>query len=83
MPWSAPIARSDHEQKVKRSLFGQKYLSVTLDEAHEFRNVGTKHASALLILSLAKIGLIMTATPLQTSTKVCVAFSFEFKSDVL
>jgi hypothetical protein len=45
-------------------------LTVTIDEAHEFRNPGVKHSAALSILQKAKIRLIMTATPLLTSTKV-------------
>jgi hypothetical protein len=55
---------------VKKTLFGLQYLSVTIDEAHEFRNVGPKHSAALCILELATVRLALTATPLQTSTKV-------------
>jgi hypothetical protein len=78
LPWAKPNPLPGHEAAVKKTLFGQRYLSITLDEAHGFRNIGTKHASALLILSLAKIRLIMTATPLQTSTKVDIFSYFSF-----
>jgi len=55
---------------VNSTLFSQKYLSLVLDEAHEFRNIGAKHSAALAIVGQATLPLIMTATPLLTSTKV-------------
>jgi TATA-binding protein-associated factor len=55
---------------VSKTLYGQKYLTITVDEAHNFRNTGPRHSSILLLLNKAEIRLILTATPLQTSTKV-------------
>jgi superfamily II DNA or RNA helicase len=59
-----------YDSIVRQTLFQLKFLSVIIDEAHEFRNVGPKHSSALEILQNATIRMLMTATPLQTSTKV-------------
>ncbi|RXW12649.1 hypothetical protein EST38_g13204 [Candolleomyces aberdarensis] len=47
----------------------QNYLTVAIDEAQGLRNPGAKHLSALRILEQASVRLILTATPLQTSTK--------------
>jgi len=55
---------------IHETLFGYKYLVMALDEAHIFRNNGAKHAAALALLFLAALRLILTATPLQTSTTV-------------
>jgi len=72
---------------VVSTLFGRKYLTVIVDEGHEFRNVGPKHTAAFSIMTLAAVRLVMTATPLQTSTKVsyvinvCYACSF-FVQDI-
>ncbi|KAG6844072.1 hypothetical protein H0H87_009983 [Tephrocybe sp. NHM501043] len=46
-----------------------EYLSVTLDKAQAFRNIGAKHSSALLVLEKSTLHFILTATPLQTSVK--------------
>jgi len=61
----------EYDSLIKHTLFGIRYLLVVIDEAHEFRNVGPKHSAALTIVGQSKARLIMTATPLQTSTKVC------------
>jgi len=55
---------------INETLFGQQYLSVTLDEGHIFRNVNAKHSAARLIMKQARVRLVLTATPLHTSTKV-------------
>lgn len=70
LPWKKLKKGVMFDQAAKKTLFGLEYLSVTIDEAHEYRNVGPKHLGALAILEKAKIRLIMTATPLKTSTKV-------------
>lgn len=70
LPWRKPTPVIGYDSIVGRTLFGLDFLSVTIDEAHEFRNVGAKHSAALAIVERAKVRLIMTATPLQTSTKV-------------
>jgi hypothetical protein len=51
-------------------LFGQRYLLVTIDEGHLFRNVGPKHWATLVIVERGLLRLIMMATPLHTSMKV-------------
>jgi TATA-binding protein-associated factor len=48
---------------------------VILDEGHEFRNVGPKHMATFTIEGLAAVKLVLTATPLQTSTKVSYIIS--------
>ncbi|TFK62822.1 hypothetical protein BDN72DRAFT_776663 [Pluteus cervinus] len=68
-PWTIPSRLPGYNAKVKSTLFSQKYLVTILDEAHDLRNPGSKHTSALALLKLSKVRLVMTATPLQTSTK--------------
>lgn len=70
-PWSTPNKQPTFDQTVFKTLFGQKYVSVTVDEAHEFRNSGVKHIAALELLKLTVVKLIATATPLLTSNTVC------------
>ncbi|RDB15031.1 Protein CHROMATIN REMODELING 5 [Hypsizygus marmoreus] len=69
LPWQHPSPLFTYSTLVSSTLYGQQYMSVTLDEAHAFRNVGPKHSSALLLLEKSILRFIMTATPLQTSTK--------------
>ena len=70
MPWEMPPTLPGFKDNVKLSLFSQKYLTIVLDEAHEFRNLGPKHTAAFAILQQSAVRLVMTATPLQTSTRV-------------
>ncbi|CAA7271229.1 unnamed protein product [Cyclocybe aegerita] len=67
LPWDNPARLPTFDRDVVRTLFGRLYLSITLDEAHNYRNSGQRHASALTILALACLRLILTATPLQTT----------------
>lgn len=69
LPWDHPKSRVSSEGRQK-TLFDQCYLSMTLDEAQGFRNCGPKHSAARLILEQSIVCLILTATPLQTSTRV-------------
>ena len=72
LPWALPpLLPLVHRADVSKTLFGQNFLSITLDEAHNIRNYGAKHSAALAILDRSVIRLILTATPLQTGTKVC------------
>ncbi|KAJ3963543.1 P-loop containing nucleoside triphosphate hydrolase protein, partial [Lentinula raphanica] len=64
-PWELP----DPRRPTKDTLFGQSYLTVIIDEAHEFRNVGLKYYGGLTIMKKALIKLVLTATPLLTSPK--------------
>ncbi|KAF8054482.1 P-loop containing nucleoside triphosphate hydrolase protein [Lyophyllum atratum] len=64
-PWDMPTAKGS----LTNTLFGQKYLTVTVDEAHHMRNMGRKHTAILRLLEQATIRLAMTATPLHTSSR--------------
>lgn len=65
-PWTLATTSASLEH----TLFGYHYLTVIIDEAHHMRNAGNKHTSALKLLERATVRLIMTATPLHTSSKV-------------
>ncbi|KAF5344038.1 hypothetical protein D9756_011549 [Leucocoprinus leucothites] len=54
---------------LSNTLFGQWFLTITIDEAHHMRNLGIKHSAALCVLERTTIRLIMTATPLHTAPK--------------
>ena len=70
-PWALPpLLPLARRAEVSKTLFAQNFLSITLDEAHNFRNYGAKHSAALAILDLSVIRLILSATPLQTNTTV-------------
>ncbi|KAJ3564157.1 hypothetical protein NP233_g8477 [Leucocoprinus birnbaumii] len=66
-PWKAPPVKPT--QSLKDTIFGQFFLSVIVDEAHQMRNLGNKHTSMLRLLQQAKVSLIMTATPIHTAPK--------------
>jgi hypothetical protein len=70
LPWTLPSRLPYSDKTISKTLYSQSYLSVTVDEAHSFRNNGPRHSSILLLLEKAELRLILTATPLQTSTKV-------------
>jgi TATA-binding protein-associated factor len=70
LPWDHPEPIPGASKNLERTLYNQRYLSVTFDEAQGVRNCGPKHSAALLILEQSVVRLILTATPLQTSTKV-------------
>ncbi len=70
LPWVHPEPLVEDDLIRQKTLYGHRYLSVTFDEAQSTRNCGAKHSAALLILEQAIVRLILTATPLQTSTKV-------------
>lgn len=67
LPWDFPPKMP---QSPNKTLFNHTYYSVTIDEAHLFRNVGPKHFAALALFEHAQLRLVLTATPLHTSTKV-------------
>lgn len=56
----------------KNSLWadGRKFLTVVVDEAHEFRNLTANFYSLLEVTKSAHVPLLLTATPLYTSPKV-------------
>ncbi|RXW12331.1 hypothetical protein EST38_g13525, partial [Candolleomyces aberdarensis] len=68
-PWEYPERVPRYNARLIFTLFNQEYLTVAIDEAQGLRNPGAKHLSALRILEQASVRLILTATPLQTSTK--------------
>ncbi|KAF9455402.1 P-loop containing nucleoside triphosphate hydrolase protein, partial [Collybia nuda] len=69
LPWAEPTPLPTYTKLVGNTLYGRQYLSVTIDEAQAFRNVGTKNSAALMLLRNAVFRQIMTGTPLQTSTR--------------
>ncbi|KAL0575320.1 hypothetical protein V5O48_006649 [Marasmius crinis-equi] len=70
-PWSVPKAM----RGAAGTLYGQRYGVVIFDEAHEYRNDGVKHLSALQLASLADLSMVASGTPLHTSPKDIVALS--------
>jgi hypothetical protein len=70
-PWDLPPTKDpEGSPKLEGSLFGHRYLTVTVDEVHEMRNPGMKHFSALRVFRQGALRLALTATPLLTSPKV-------------
>ncbi|KAF5366181.1 hypothetical protein D9758_005658 [Tetrapyrgos nigripes] len=65
LPWKLPSRKNPPP----KSLFDLQFLTVTVDEAHEFQNLGVKHLAVLAAYAQARIRLALTATPLLTSTK--------------
>lgn len=65
-PWELPTTK----KSLEHTLLGQSYLTAIVDEAHYMRNAGNRHSSALKLLEQATVRIIMTATPLHTSSKV-------------
>jgi hypothetical protein len=76
LPWTDPRVLPTYNALAPKTLYGRSYLSVTIDEAHTFRDIGAKHSSALLILKRSTFRIIMTATPLPTSTKVRIILNW-------
>ncbi|KAF5362322.1 hypothetical protein D9756_002850 [Leucocoprinus leucothites] len=66
-PWDIPPQKP--RGSLSNTLFGQWFLTITIDEAHHMRNLGIKHSAALCVLERTTIRLIMTATPLHTAPK--------------
>ncbi|KAF5345577.1 hypothetical protein D9756_011032 [Leucocoprinus leucothites] len=66
-PWDIPPLKP--KVLLSNTLFGQWFLTVTIDEAHHLRNAGSKHTAALRLLQQATVRIIMTATPLHTAPK--------------
>lgn len=81
LPWAMPQPLPGYTTNIKNTLYSQRYLSITIDEAHAFRNVGPKHLSVLALMNLGTIRFAMTATPLQTSTKVAICIYVSLKRD--
>ncbi|RXW12447.1 hypothetical protein EST38_g13407 [Candolleomyces aberdarensis] len=69
LPWDLPERAPGYAARLPFTIFNQKYLTVVIDEAQGLRNLGAKHSAALRILDQGSVRLILTATPLQTSTK--------------
>lgn len=70
LPFEPAPERLGSETRKKNTLFGRSYLVVVLDEAQSARNYGSKHSAAILLLKLATIRLILTATPVPTRPEV-------------
>ena len=71
LPWEPPERLYGYEETVKLTLYGLEFLTVTWDEAQNIRNMGNRHMGALELFNKSLIQLVLTATPLQTSFKVC------------
>ena len=67
-PWELPARKGLNS--LDNTLFGQAFLSVSVDEVHQMRNAGTKHFGVLRIFQQAVLKLAMTGTPLLTGPKV-------------
>jgi len=76
--WAMPLKHTNYESLVDRTVFRQRYLTVIMDEAQSFRNRGPRHSCALVLMGLSKMRMPMTATPLQTSTKVRLRYDSIF-----
>ncbi|KAG7093167.1 hypothetical protein E1B28_006856 [Marasmius oreades] len=72
-PWDMPELRRGAQ--VPDTIFGTRFLSVAIDEAHEFRKEGVKHLAALRLTQQASLKLILTGTPLHTSHKDIVSLA--------
>ena len=71
LPWALPeLLRNVTPERLKGSLFGQRFLCGIIDEAHFFRNSGLRHTAILTLLDRCILRMPLTATPLLTSTKV-------------
>ena len=64
------VPEATNERNIDQSLFGQRFLSIVVDEAHHMRNSGNKHLAVLRVLQQACVRLVMTATPLHIAAKV-------------
>lgn len=68
LPWELPQQRPNTSPQ--NTLFNQRYLTITFDEAHRYRNIGVRYYASLRLRQQATIVLACTATPLQTAPKV-------------
>lgn len=69
-PWELPPAKI--RSTVQGTVFGQRFLSVTLDEAHTARNLGLNYYASLRVFQQAVVKLALTGTPLLTGPKVTI-----------
>jgi hypothetical protein len=72
-PWELPSPTKG--KNISGTIFDQKFLTVVVDEAHQYRNAGIKHSSILRVLNQASIRLILTATPVHTGIRVLAYIS--------
>lgn len=67
-PWELPARKGLNS--LDNTLFGQHFLSVSVDEIHQMRNAGSKHYGVLCIYKQALVKIGLTGTPLLTGPKV-------------
>ncbi|THU88715.1 hypothetical protein K435DRAFT_305531 [Dendrothele bispora CBS 962.96] len=67
-PWELPDLRKN--ATLEGTIFGQRFLTVNIDEAHEMRNIGVKYYAAMALCQKAQVKIAMTGTPLLTAPKV-------------
>ncbi|KAF5331786.1 hypothetical protein D9758_018091 [Tetrapyrgos nigripes] len=65
-PWELP---KQFVRSLDKTIFGQEFLTVTVDEMHLFRNLGARYYSVLALMQKAYVKLGLTGTPLHTSPK--------------
>jgi hypothetical protein len=74
-PWELPHQK--RRATVEGTIFEQHFLTVTMDEAHNARNLGVNYFAPLRIFQQAVVKLALTGTPLLTGPKVTVFFVVE------
>ncbi|KAF5343804.1 hypothetical protein D9758_016217 [Tetrapyrgos nigripes] len=66
-PWELPARKPGGT--LDGTIFAQEFLSVTVDEIHEMRNVNAKHYSVLALFNRSNVRIGLTGTPLLTAPK--------------
>ncbi|KAL0057974.1 hypothetical protein AAF712_015368 [Marasmius tenuissimus] len=69
-PWTLPPTA---DRGLKNTIFGRRFATVIIDEAHEFRRPGPKFLSAFLACRRGQLRLLATGTPLHTNTNDILA----------
>jgi len=53
LPWATPVKYTNYESVVSKTVFRQRYLTVTIDEAQFFWNHRPRHSCALVLMGLS------------------------------
>jgi TATA-binding protein-associated factor len=65
-PWEIPRQKA----KLEGTIFGLDYCTLIIDEGHHMRNIGALYWAAICLRQRSATTVILTATPLQTNSKV-------------
>lgn len=65
----------DHRDE-DRTVFGQRYLALAVDEAHGFRNVNKLYGAVRALREKTDIFVAMTATPVQTRATASASLKY-------